>query len=174
MLLLDEETPVAAVASVEAPGVVEFVGGDRPERRRTTGGPPRSCTPPRMTDQPSAHDIAALLAAHPSRVDGAEMRKWFDAARYPVRSGVHRTGRRAHRAKGPVGTVLAEVGLPGAIRSQQAAYGVHPALLDACFQSVAAHPAVQAAGAAACCCRWVCAGCVPTVPPATPATATPG
>ena len=43
-------------------------------------------------------------------------------------------------------TVLAEVGLPGAIRSQQSAYGVHPALLDACFQSVAAHPDVQTAG----------------------------
>ena len=44
------------------------------------------------------------------------------------------------------GTVLAEVGLPGSIRSQQGAYGVHPALLDACFQSVAAHPAVDGAG----------------------------
>ena len=42
--------------------------------------------------------------------------------------------------------MLAEVGLPGAIRSQQAAYGIHPALLDACFQSVAVHPDVQDAG----------------------------
>ena len=38
--------------------------------------------------------------------------------------------------------MLAEVALPGSIRSQQSAYGVHPALLDACFQSVAAHPGV--------------------------------
>ena len=38
---------------------------------------------------------------------------------------------------------------PGAIRSQQAAYGVHPALLDACFQSVVVHPAVQNAAVAA-------------------------
>ena len=42
--------------------------------------------------------------------------------------------------------MLAEVGLPPSIRSQQSDYGVHPALLDACFQSVAAHPAIQAAG----------------------------
>ena len=35
---------------------------------------------------------------------------------------------------------------PRQIRSQQDAYGVHPALLDACFQSVAAHPEVQALG----------------------------
>ncbi len=44
-------------------------------------------------------------------------------------------------------TVLAEVALPGLIRSQQAAYLSHPALLDACFQSVIVHPDVQAAGA---------------------------
>ncbi len=36
--------------------------------------------------------------------------------------------------------MLAEVALPGSIRSQQGAYGVHPALLDACFQAVGAHP----------------------------------
>ncbi|WP_156765883.1 SDR family NAD(P)-dependent oxidoreductase, partial [Mycobacterium sp. E342] len=45
------------------------------------------------------------------------------------------------------GTVLAEVALPGAIRSQQSGYAVHPALLDACFQSVVVHPRVQEAGA---------------------------
>ena len=35
-------------------------------------------------------------------------------------------------------TLLAEIALPADIRSQQAGYGIHPALLDACFQSVAA------------------------------------
>ena len=30
--------------------------------------------------------------------------------------------------------------LPGSIRSQQGAYGVHPALLDACFQAVGPTP----------------------------------
>ncbi len=47
-----------------------------------------------------------------------------------------------HTAEGTAGTVLAEVALPGPIRSQQAAYGIHPALLDACFQSLVAHPDV--------------------------------
>ena len=42
--------------------------------------------------------------------------------------------------------MLAEVALPGQLRSQQGAYGVHPALLEACFQSVAASPHVQALG----------------------------
>ena len=59
--------------------------------------------------------------------------------RSPVSAAVH-TG------EGATGTVLAEVALPGQIRSQQGAYGVHPALLDACFQSVEAHPDVQALG----------------------------
>src|SRR6202012_4576829 len=49
-----------------------------------------------------------------------------------------------HTREGAADTVLAEVAPNGPIRSQQAAYGVHPALLDACFQSVAAHPGVQA------------------------------
>src|SRR6516225_2401613 len=48
----------------------------------------------------------------------------------------------AHTAEGTGTTVLAEIGLPSVIRTQQTNYGVHPALLDACFQSVAAHPSV--------------------------------
>ena len=51
-----------------------------------------------------------------------------------------------HTAEGDVTTVLAEVALPGLIRSQQSAYATHPALLDACFQSVVVHPDVQSAG----------------------------
>ena len=43
-----------------------------------------------------------------------------------------------HSADGDGSTLFAEVGLPGDIRSQQSGYGIHPALLDACFQSVAA------------------------------------
>ena len=43
-------------------------------------------------------------------------------------------------------TLSSRNGLPSAIRNQGSAYGVHPALLDACFQSVAAHPGVQTSG----------------------------
>ena len=49
----------------------------------------------------------------------------------------------AHAADSTVSTILADVALPGSIRSQQSGYGIHPALLDACIQSVYAHPAVQ-------------------------------
>ena len=118
--------------------------------------------------------MSALLAAHPRREDGAEVRKRMDQR--GVQYGPAFTGLAAvHTGEEATGTVLAEVALPGQIRSQQDAYGVHPALLDACFQSVAAHPEVQAAGRRrAGCCRWASGGSAPTAPPATPATATHG
>ena len=89
--------------------------------------------------------MSALLAAHPRCADGAEVRKGLDQR--GVQYGPAFTGLAAvHIGEEATGTVLAEVALPGQIRSQQAAYGVHPALLDACFQSVGASPDVQALG----------------------------
>src|SRR6185436_18201101 len=76
-LLLDDETPLSAVASVTSPGVVDFAVetfGDGTQIRRATavlhaGGD---------DDEPAAYNIPALLAARPRRLDGAEMRKQFD------------------------------------------------------------------------------------------------
>ena len=95
--------------------------------------------------RPPARDMSALLAAHSHREEGAEVRKRLD--QLGVQYGPAFTGLATVRTgEAPAGTVLAEVAAPDAIRSQQAAYGVHPALLDACFQSVEAHPDVQAVG----------------------------
>ena len=47
-------------------------------------------------DQPAAHDMAALLAAHPCRVNGDRPAGGVRPARYSVRSCLHRPGRRAH------------------------------------------------------------------------------
>ncbi|MBA2788515.1 polyketide synthase dehydratase domain-containing protein, partial [Mycobacterium canettii] len=131
-------------ATVEAPGVVpltvETAGdGDRARKAsavlHTADG----------DDRPPARDMAALLASHPHQVDGDELRQGFDTR--GIQFGPAFTGLAcAHTAEGTGETVLAEVGMPGSIRAQQGAYGVHPALLDACFQSVAAHPAVQGVG----------------------------
>jgi polyketide synthase 5 len=141
MLLLSEQTPVSAVASVTSPGVVDFAVETLQE-----GGHVRRATAVLHAgsdeEQPPAYDMPVLLAAHSCRLDGAEMRKRFDehGLQYgPAFAGLAA----AHTQEETVGavlTVLAEVGLPGQIRSRQSAYGVHPALLDACFQSVAAHP----------------------------------
>ena len=146
MLLLDNETPISAVASVTSPAAVDFVVENFEEstqiRRATAvlhaGGD---------ENQPPSYDIAALLTAHSCPLDGAEMRKQFDE--HGLQYGPAFAGLAAvYSADKTVGTLLAEVRLPGPIRSQQNAYGVHPAFLDACFQSVAAHSDAQDAGSA--------------------------
>ena len=141
MLLLDEQTPVTAVASIEAPGVVTFeVETDHDgEHTRLAVAVLHAAE---EEQEPPQQDLSVLLAGHPFRVDGTELRHWFDGR--GVQFGPAFTGlAAAHTAEGTVNTVLAEVRLPGPVRSQQTAYGVHPALLDACFQSVAAHPAIR-------------------------------
>ena len=140
-LLLDEQTTIGASASVSSPGVVEFTvetiqGGERARQASAVLHAADDGRPP-------AHDTSALLAAHPRSEDGAEVRQRLDQG--GVQYGPAFTGLAAvHTGEGATATVLAEVALPGQIRSQQFAYGVHPALLDVCFQSVAAHPDVQA------------------------------
>jgi polyketide synthase 5 len=144
-LLLDDQTALGAVASVRSPGVVDFgveTQWEGEHARRASA----VLHAMEDEDQPPAHDMSALLAAHQRCEDGTEVRKRID--KRGVQLGPAFTGLAAARiAEGAVSSVLAEVGLPGPIRWQHAAYGVHPALLDACFQSVEAHPDVQALSA---------------------------
>ncbi|OBH83895.1 sulfolipid-1 biosynthesis phthioceranic/hydroxyphthioceranic acid synthase [Mycobacterium scrofulaceum] len=143
-LLLDDRTRASSAATVTAPEVFEFTVDTHEEGERV----PRARAVLRAADaaQPPAHDMATLIANHPSGMDGAELRKAFDAIGIhygPAFSGLAA----ALVGDGDTSTVLAEVALPGAIRSQQSGYAIHPALLDACFQSVVVHPLVQRAGA---------------------------
>ena len=145
MLLLEETTPVAAVAVVHSPGIVKFAVEAEQEGERARRASAVLHAGTEDEGHPPTHDIAALLAEHPRRVDGNELRQGFD--KRGLQYGPAFGGLAAVLiADGAADTVLAEVGLPSSIRSQQTAYHVHPALLDACFQSVAAHPAIQAAG----------------------------
>lgn len=143
MLLLDDETPLSAVASVTSPGVVDFVVetfGEGGLVRRTTAVLHQA----EDEQQPPAYDMPTLLADHPRRVQGDELRHQFDE--HGMQYGPAFTGLVAvHVADGAASTVLAEVALPAALRSQQRGYGIHPALLDACFQAVGAHSDVQLA-----------------------------
>ena len=140
-LLLDEQTAVGASTSLLSPGVVDFVveaaQGDEHLRQATAvlcaaeEGPP------------PAYDMSALLASHPRREDGDEVRKKLND--HGIQCGPAFSGLGiVHVSENRSGSVVAEVALPSRIRSQQTAYGVHPALLDACFQSVAGCPEVQA------------------------------
>lgn len=141
-LLLDGQTRASSTATVTAPGVLDFAVDTHAEgeRVRRAGAVLRAL--PGADQAPPAHDMATLIANHPSGMNGAELRKAFDGIgiQYgPAFSGL------ASALVAESGTVLAEVALPGAIRSQQSGYGIHPALLDACFQSVVVHPEVHKA-----------------------------
>lgn len=142
MLLLEEQTPVSSVATVKCPGVADFVAAtydEGAEVRRATAvlrGEDAAQTP-------AAYDVDELLTAHPDRREGDDLHAWF--AERGISYGQAFSGLVAAHTRDDGGnTVLAEVALPGTIRSQQGAYGIHPALLDACFQAVGAHSALQA------------------------------
>ena len=140
MLLLADQTPVSAVASVTSPGQAEFVVETYQEGEQT----PRATATLYGADEnkaPDRYDMAELLAAHPHRIDGVELRQFFDGR--GINYGPAFAGLEAAFIAGDSGdTVVAKVALPGSIRSQQAGYTIHPGLLDVCFQAVAAHPAL--------------------------------
>ncbi|WP_198670857.1 sulfolipid-1 biosynthesis phthioceranic/hydroxyphthioceranic acid synthase [Mycolicibacterium smegmatis] len=142
-LLLDEKTTVGASAISSAPGVCEFTVNTCRDGEQT-----RYATATLRVagqDQPPGHDVSELLAAHPQFEDGAEARAYLEAR--GIRYGPAFAGLAAvHTSGDTTGTTLVEVALPSQIRSQQDAYGLHPALLDSCFQSVAAHPRVRTLG----------------------------
>jgi polyketide synthase 5 len=141
-LLLDGQTTVGASATLSSPGVVEFI-----VESDQAGAQVRQASAILMAvddEQPTAYDIPALIAAHPHRTDGDDVRANMDQR--GVQYGPAFSGLAAVYSGGDTaGTVVAEVALPSKIRSQQSAYGVHPALLDACFQAIAASPQIRAA-----------------------------
>jgi len=142
-LLLDEQTTIGASASVVSAGLVDFTveTSQADEKTRHAAAILQTAD----DGQPAAHDLEALLATHPRSEDGADLRERL--SRKGIQYGPAFSGLgTVHIGEEQTATVLAEVALPREIRSQQDAYNVHPALLDACFQAVAAHPDVQALG----------------------------
>jgi polyketide synthase 5 len=142
-LLLDAQTTVGAVASIQTPGEFDFVVATNQQGEQVQ----HAAAVLHVADDelPPARDVSGLLAAHPDRHEGDEVRDRLSESgiQYgPTFSGLIAV----HSGADGLGTVLAEVAPNAPIRAEQAAYGVHPALLDACFQSVAAHPDVQAMG----------------------------
>lgn len=147
MLPLDDWTPVSAGAVVVAPGVLDFGVHTHQGRDRVDCATAVLQAQPDVR-QPAARDIAALLAAHQSRVYGVDLRKAAELTgiRYgPAFSGLVevRVGDGGHTIGA---TALAEVELPGPARPQQGLYEVHPALLKACIMSAAMRPDVPRAG----------------------------
>jgi polyketide synthase 5 len=142
-LLLDEQTTIGASASLASSDVVDFTVETTQEGEHVQHA--AAALHAVDDERPPAHDISALLAAHSGDEAGDDVRSRMSqrGIQYgPAFSGLSAV----HTGDQASDTVLAEVALPRQIRSQQDAYGVHPALLDACFQSVEAHPRVRALG----------------------------
>lgn len=141
MLLLDGTTPVSARASTSVPGSAAFTVETRTDGEHVRHA---AATLSRSGDpiEPTPRDLASMLEVHPVTLDGQALRAWFD--RRGIHYGPAFAGLSAVHTGDDGASLLAEVALPGAVRTQQADYDVHPALLDACFQAVAAHPDLQA------------------------------
>lgn len=140
MILLDAETAVSTVATVEGAGLADFVVQTEREGERAR----RAGAMLRAVDDQERHqrDISALLAAHPQLTEGGALRQSF--AERGVEYGPAFGGLVSARTAGRKSrSVVAEVRLPSAVRWQPTGYRVHPALLDACFQAVLAHPSVK-------------------------------
>ena len=114
MLLLDDETSVSAVASVQDAGVVDFVVETDREGERTR----RATAVLHAADdeQPQRRISPPCWPPTRSRTDGAALRQSFGER--GIQYGPAFTGLvSARTAEGKGRSVVAEVGLPSAVRS---------------------------------------------------------
>ena len=143
-LLLDEEVPIWVAATAQSPDVIDFAVETHNEGERVR----RASAKLRAVEDeqpPVTYDVEKLVADYPTRIDGDDVRKAFDS--FGIQYGPAFSGLGAvYTSDDDLTTVLSEVALPSSIRSQQSAYGIHPALLDACFHAVIEHPAVRNSG----------------------------
>ncbi len=135
-LPLEDHTTVSTSVTLSGPGVAELtVRSDSGQESLHLAEATL-----RIVDEstPAGYDLATLTAAHPRPANGEEVRAGL--ARRGAQYGPAFGGLAAMHVDGVAGSVLAEIALPTQIRSQRRVYDVHPALLDACFQSVGAIP----------------------------------
>jgi acyl transferase domain-containing protein/acyl carrier protein len=144
MLLLSDHSDVTASAAAGSPGEArwEAVTSDNGERVRLAAATLHAAPPDQV--EPVPLDIDLLLEEHPWLLPGEDLRRVLAARGIqpgPAFAGVTAVRRRSG-ADGDQ-TLLADVMLPSQLRSGRDGFGIHPALLDACFQCVAALPAVE-------------------------------
>lgn len=140
MLSLDEHTVVSTRTRPAGDGVARFEvltrrDGEDPTTL-ATGSLRR-----RAVVQPDRRDVAELLAQHRGALDPQAVYAKFRAV------GVHHgeafaalTALHLSPEPGIDQTILAELELPAGLRSHLGSYRMHPVLIDACLQTLAAHP----------------------------------
>lgn len=135
LLLLDDHTELTVVAALEAPGVAAMraqTADDGEHVLRAT-----ATLYAHNAHQPAPRDITGLLAAHPNTLSGNEIRQTLATRGIdfgPAFAGLIRV----HTAT-DAATLVGELSAPVGIRAQQSEFAIHPAVLDACFQTVGAH-----------------------------------
>lgn len=135
LLLLDDHTELTAVAALDAPGVAVLraqTGDDGETVLRAT-----ATLHAAEAEPPARRDIAGLLASHPDTLSGNEIRQVL--ADRGIGFGPAFAGLIRVHAAADTPTLVGEVIAPAGIRAQQSGYTIHPAVLDACFQTVGAH-----------------------------------
>lgn len=135
-LRLEPSTPIVATAVLERPGELHF------RIESEAGGEAQVHASARLLlgaadERPAAYDVVALRANHSTTVATADVWQWFDSR--GIQFGP------SFRALAPSlilsddgALLIADLRLPSALRQDARHYGLHPVLLDACFQSVAA------------------------------------
>ncbi len=164
-----------------------------PHRRHRHGSPPARCPRLASRDQPGAVHTATQASGSARSLGSCRRRprdqpalkhrrsattphsrrrrgwQWLDkrvVSRF--RAGFLRVWLTVHRRRGRLSRCWPRSPYRALLRRGRLRR--NPVLLDACFQSVVAHPAVQGMADGGCCRRWVCGGCGPmgrTVMPGT-------
>ena len=135
-LLLEQDTPGVATAVADGSARLTFsvesqrdVGAERHATAVLAACPDESL--------PACYDVAAERTRHPTTLAASELWRWFGSR--GIHFGPSFRALAAHVALSSEGrSVFAELRLPAALRAAGGEYRIHPVLLDACFQSVAA------------------------------------
>ncbi|MCK9893435.1 type I polyketide synthase [Frankia sp. AgB32] len=148
MLLLSGNTDLTTSAAADGPGQARWEATTTEDDERARLASATLHAAPADRTEPVPLDIDLLLEEHTERLSGDDLRDTLTER--GIQYGPAFQGAVvAHQGTAADGgqTVLAEITLPSPLRSGTDGFSVHPALLDACFQAVAALPAVAGDGA---------------------------
>jgi len=141
-LRLEPTTPVVATAVLERPGELQFriESQTGPESQVHAGA---RLLPASGQSSRSPQDIARLRAAQTASVAATDVWNWFDARGIQFGPAFRALAQKLVLSEDGT-SLVAELLLPSALRQDARHCVIHPVLLDACFQSIAAFPDVIA------------------------------
>ena len=139
-LRLEPSTPVVATSVLERPGELTFRIESEGEGEARVHVSARLVSALTEESQEVA-DVSALRAAHGTSIATADVWQWFDARGISF-GPTFRALAPSLALSADCTSLLADLRLPSSLLRDARHHLVHPVLLDACFQSVAAFPQV--------------------------------